>query len=63
MVARTRCLLSDVDASACRTDWISASQCWSSSARYRSSLPGKCWYSTGLLTPARSAMSSIAAAW
>ena len=33
-----------------------------SRARYSSSLPGKCWYSTGLLTPARSAMSSIAAA-
>ncbi len=37
--------------------------CSSSSARYSSRLPGKCWYSTGLLTPARSAMSSIAAAW
>src|SRR3954447_7519791 len=41
----------------------SSETCSSSSARYSSRLPGKCWYSTGLLTPARSAMSSIAAAW
>src|SRR5215469_11139221 len=42
---------------------VSSAALSSSSARYSSSLPGKCWYSTGLLTPARSAISSIAAAW
>src|SRR5699024_7707986 len=35
----------------------------SSRARYSSSFPGKCWYSTGLETPARSAISSIDALW
>src|SRR3954454_25341556 len=63
MVAATRSLLSSVDFSASCTDATIASQEVSSSARYSSSLPGKCWYNTGLETPARSAMSSIAAAW
>src|SRR5580704_9070851 len=62
-VAATRCLLSVVERSAARTVSTSSSTLWSSRARYRSSLPGKCWYSTGLLTPARSAISSMAAAW
>ena len=61
-VAVTRCLLSVVEASALRIVAVSASPLSSSSARYSSSLPGKCWYSTGLLTPARSAISSMAAA-
>src|SRR5215471_8633834 len=63
MVAATRSLLSSVERSASCTEATIASQEVSSSARYSSSLPGKCWYRTGLLTPARSAMSSIAAAW
>src|SRR5580704_6760625 len=62
-VAATRCLLSLVERSASRTASTSSSTLWSSRARYRSSLPGKCWYRTGLLTPARSAISSMAAAW
>src|SRR5580693_4998264 len=62
-VAATRCLFSVVERSASRTVSTSSSTLWSSRARYRSSLPGKCWYRTGLLTPARSAISSMAAAW
>src|SRR5215471_10937607 len=62
-VAGTRCLLSVVEERASRTILTSSCALSSSSARYSSSLPGKCWYSTGLLTPARSAISSMAAAW
>ncbi len=62
-VADTRSLLSAVEARAASSAASRASDDWSSSARYSSSLPGKCWYRTGLLTPAASAMSSIAAAW
>src|SRR5437763_3226326 len=63
MVAVTRSLLSSVEARARFDASMIVSQDWSRSARYSSSLPGKCWYSTGLDTPARSAMSSMAAAW
>ena len=42
-VALTRCLLSLVEASASRMVSVSASTLSSSNARYRSSLPGKCW--------------------
>ena len=35
----------------------------SSSSTYSARLVGKCWYSTGLVTPAASAMSSIDVAW
>src|SRR6516162_3903861 len=35
----------------------------SSSSTYSARLLGKCWYSTGLVTPAASAISSIDVAW
>lgn len=62
MVASTRRWFSCVESSARRTAWTRSAALSSSRARYSSSLPGKCWYTTGLLTPASSAMSSTDAA-
>lgn len=61
--ALTRCLLSVVVSRAALTSLTSFSAWESTTARYRSSLEGKCWYRTGLLTPAWIAISSIPAEW
>ncbi|CNI61528.1 Uncharacterised protein [Mycobacterium tuberculosis] len=61
--AYNRCRLSVVVLNACCTPDTRLSTCRLSTARYSSSLLEKCWYRTGLLTPARSAISSIPAAW
>ena len=45
---------------ACSSSWRPVS---SSSSTYSARLLGKCWYSTGLVTPAASAISSIDVAW
>ena len=61
--ARSRWKLSVVVRRAWRTPETRLSTWRWSTARYSSSFDEKCWYRTGLLTPARSAISSMPAAW